>query len=42
MYSGNGTLYWKNGDYFVGSFKDGVAVNEGIHYNSENKIKYKG
>ncbi len=40
--SGNGTLIWKNGQKYVGEFKDGLRHGEGILYSPNNEITNQG
>ena len=41
-FSGSGELYCKNGDKFVGQFKDNIKHGEGTLYSSNDEIKQQG
>ena len=37
-----GNLYYENGEYYKGQFKNGLRDGKGIQYYKNNKIKYEG
>ena len=38
----NGKLYYGNGDYYIGPFKNGKKEGKGVEYYKNNKFKYIG
>ena len=39
---GNGKYIYKNGNYYIGGFKDGQRHGKGIIYDKNGNIKYDG
>ena len=41
-YEGNGKYIYKNGDYYIGQFKNDLKHGNGIEYRRDGKVKYTG
>ena len=41
-YEGNGKYIYENGNYYIGSWLNGVKHGKGILYNKNNTIKCEG
>ena len=41
-FEGNGKYIWKDGEYYIGQYKNGLRNGKGIHFYSNGDIKLKG